>query len=44
MSKEKIAAIRVKRLAKKRATIKDDDIDRTAVTTILMYFYYYVKH
>jgi hypothetical protein len=30
MSKEKIAAIRIKRLAKKRATIKDDDIDRDA--------------
>lgn len=33
MSKEKIAAIKAKRLAKKRATIKtdDDDIERTMV-------------
>ena len=33
MSVEKIAAIKAKRLAKKRATIKDDDIDRSAVST-----------
>ena len=37
MSKEKIAAIKAKRLAKKRATIKtdDDDIERTMVQFIV---------
>ena len=33
MSVEKIAAIKAKRLAKKRATIRDDDID-DAITQV----------
>ena len=35
MSVEKIAAIKAKRLAKKRATIRDDDID-DAITQVYL--------